>query len=151
MKPRKEKALAALVASPTVAEAAKSAGVSERTMYRYLDESEFAEAYKEAMKKVTDEAAARLVRSMGPAVQTLEEICEDGEAPPYARVQAANSLLSHALRAIDRRTVEMSGPMPTFIYSRNARGEPTIAPEAYEEVERLLGLGSYEEERKGDE
>lgn len=162
MKPRMEKALTALISRPTIAEAAKAAGVSERTMQRYLKDGEFAEQYREAVRKVSDEAAARLILSMGRAVGALDSICQDSEAPPHARVQAANSILSHGLRAIDKRTIEMSGPVPTFVFEPEKRSAPTlylgvnpkrygptIAPEVYEEVKRLLELG--DDERTNDE
>ena len=126
MHARKQKALAALMASPTVAQAAKVAGISERTMYRYMDDDEFATAYKDAMKRISDETAARLIRSMGPAVNTLDEIAKDGRASPHARVQAANSILSHGMRALERRVIDTSGPMPTFTYSREAVTAPTF-------------------------
>ena len=174
MHARKQKALVALLASPTVAEAANAAGVSERTLYRYMEDDEFAQAYKDAMKHVTEETAARLIRSMLPAVNALDEIAQDGRASPHARVAAANSILSHAMRSIERRTIDTTGPVPTFYYSREEVKAPTfifdeeeangptiylgvepkrrglwpppISDETRAEVARLLELDDYDQE-----
>ena len=149
MNTRMQRALSALMASPTIAEAAKAAGVSERTMQRYVKDPEFARAYAEATKQLTDEAAARLLHAIGPAVSTLESVCQDGNSPPYARVQAASAILSHGLKAIERGVVEVKyTEVPTFVYCPGERRrEPPIPPEVYEEVERAL-LGDDEEGRE---
>ena len=45
---KKERLLAALLTSRTKKEAAKAAGISERTMRTYFDDPEFRAAYKQA-------------------------------------------------------------------------------------------------------
>ena len=48
---KQEKAIIALLKEPTITRAAKSAGIGETTLYRWLKEDEFEQAFREARKK----------------------------------------------------------------------------------------------------
>ncbi len=53
---KQEKALAALLVSPTIGEAAQSARVGETTLFRWLQEPAFQEAYRAARLQVLSAA-----------------------------------------------------------------------------------------------
>ncbi len=44
LKPKEQQLLTALMAQPTIAQAAEAAGISEATAYRYLKRPDFADA-----------------------------------------------------------------------------------------------------------
>ena len=98
MTPNKEKALAALLAHPTKAEAAAAAGIDPKTLWRYLQDPEFQEAYKKAFSDLVSDATRQAQQSLSPALSTLREIVEDGDQGATVRIQAARSLLEYGLR-----------------------------------------------------
>ncbi len=99
---QREKAICGLLEQPTVTQAAIYAGVSEGTLYRWLrEDSTFQSAYAEARRECVRQATARLQRACSTAVQTLEEVMGDGDAPPSSRVTAARSVLELAFKAVE--------------------------------------------------
>ena len=101
-KPNKhERAICALLTAPTVAEAAVGAGVSEGTLYRWLRDKSFAEAFRDARREAVRQATARLQSACCVAVDTLLAVMSDTEAPATCRVNAARNVLELALRAVE--------------------------------------------------
>lgn len=98
MSPKKEKALAALLASPTRKEAAERAGISERTLRSYFQDHEFLERYRAAFADVVEEATRRAQKSLSPALSVLKEIMEDEKEPASVRVQAAKCVMDYGLK-----------------------------------------------------
>lgn len=96
-----ERALAALLSSPTVAAAAKKAKLSEATVFRYLADPAFKAAYRRARAEVVDHAVSQLQRDCAEASRTLVEVCKDRKAPASARVAAAKAILDGAVKAVE--------------------------------------------------
>ena len=82
----------------TRAEAAKTAGVCEKTMREYLKDPEFQERYREAFGGIVEDAARQAQKKILSALDTLQEVMEDKQAQSYARVSAARSILDYALK-----------------------------------------------------
>ena len=79
-----------------------------RTLYRWLQESEFDAAYRKARRAAYSQATARLQQATGAAVSTgLLKIMVDQNTPPSTRVRAADTVLDHASRAIEIEDVEV--------------------------------------------
>ena len=102
MTPKKEKALAALLVCPTKDAAAKSAGITGRTMSIYLKDPEFQSEYKRAFGVLVDNATRQAQRNLTPAVSTLQEIMQDQGQNGQIRVSAARSLLEYSLKLSER-------------------------------------------------
>ena len=99
MTPKKQKALSALLLSPTVAAAAERAGIGYASLRRWLAEDpEFRQAYQDALAGLLEDAAAQAKQSLSPALSTLREISEDPSFPAAVRVQASRALLDAALK-----------------------------------------------------
>ena len=96
-----EKIIAALLEAPSVTEAARRCGISERTFWRYLKRDDFRQRYESAKRQILEHAMNRLQTSMGEAVETLREIARDADNPPAARVAAARAVLEFGLRALE--------------------------------------------------
>lgn len=96
-----QKAIVALLAEPTIKQAAEAAAVGERTLHRWLSEPEFAAAYRQARREATGQAVAQLQKAAGGAAVILASIAEDKANPPAARVSAARAILDYAVRAIE--------------------------------------------------
>jgi hypothetical protein len=95
---RQERAIAALLTEPTFDKAAKSAGIARRTLYRWLNEPEFAAQYRQARRKGIDTAIASLEAAAATAVKTLLAIVEDSEASSTTRRGAARDVLQFAFK-----------------------------------------------------
>jgi|GEM_PF-4339829 len=77
LSPEQNRALAALLAEPTIARAAAVSGVSERTIYRWLDEPEFSTAFRKARREAFKQAVALTQKYAPMAVQTLAKVMTD--------------------------------------------------------------------------
>ena len=98
MTPRQQKALAALLTSPSKAAAAKAAGTAPRTLRDYLADPEFQAAYRDAFGNMVEDATRQAQQAIAPALFTLLEIMEDREEAAQARISAARAILSHGLK-----------------------------------------------------
>jgi hypothetical protein len=96
-----DRALAALLSEPTMAGAAKQAGISESTLLRWLDDPAFQARYRAARRQVLDQAVSGLQQAAGKAVTVLVAIAEDASAPPAARVSAAKTIIDQGFRGLE--------------------------------------------------
>lgn len=98
MTPRQQKALAALLTSPSKAAAAKAAGIAPRTLRNYLASQEFQAAYRDAFGNMVEDATRQAQQAISPALSTLREVAEDREEDAQARISAARAILSHGIK-----------------------------------------------------
>ena len=102
----REVAISFLLTAPTMAEAATHAGISEPTLWRWLQLEDFEAAYRQARREAVSQAIAHLQRVSGEAVTTLRDIMADAEAPSSARVTAARAVLEPAVKAVELEDLE---------------------------------------------
>lgn len=91
--------IVALLRKPTVKEAAKECGVSERTVFRRLQDGAFRERYGAARREATNDAIRELQGKSLLAVETLARNLTCGNA--FAENAAANAILTHSLKAVE--------------------------------------------------
>jgi hypothetical protein len=94
---QQEAAVAALLTEPTYAAAARKVGLSESTLYRWMQKPAFQSACHAARRELVAGAVHRLRSGTGQAVETLLAVARKGRRESD-RVRAANSLLDHAFR-----------------------------------------------------
>lgn len=103
---RQQRAIAALLASKNVSEAAHAAGVGERTLYRWLAEDD---AFRAGLNRVEgqmlDTAARRLLSLQEQAVGTLEYLLIQAESESV-RLRAAQVAIETSLKLRELRDVE---------------------------------------------
>jgi hypothetical protein len=104
---KKEEAIAALLVHPTIASAAKAAGVSEASLLRWLKEETFATDYRAARRQAVEVAIGLLQKASGAAVVTLISMMQDGEKPGSVRVLAAYSVLDMAFKGMELQDMEV--------------------------------------------
>lgn len=97
----REGVIATLVSNPNVKEAAQVHGVSERTLHRWLKEPDFAVQLAETQRGVTRRVMRSIISRSEKAVGVLDEIMSNGKASPFARVQAARSVLEFTFKAAE--------------------------------------------------
>lgn len=121
--PKQEKALAALLTQPTTHEAAKAAGVSRATLFRWLNDPVFAAAYREARGRLLESTLTAL-QSAGPAaVATLLNVMENATSNPGAQVSAAKAILDAGLKARDMLEIEERLKTVEALLTPNKKGE----------------------------
>lgn len=99
-----ERVLAALLAHATVAEAAKASGVSERSIFRWLQREDFHARYASAKRAVVDEAVSDLKAATSAAVATLRRNLTCGNA--FAENTAAQAILTQVFKAIEQEELQ---------------------------------------------
>lgn len=96
-----EKAISALLTTPTLHQAAKGAGAGERTLRRWLRQPAFLKAYRDARRECMRQSTARLQHAAAEAVKTLTRAMKDRKASTAARISAARAVLEFSYRATE--------------------------------------------------
>jgi hypothetical protein len=103
---KKEEAIVALLTQRNLEEAARSIGIDPKTLLRWMKEPEFDNAYREARRMAYGQSIARLQQAASAASSTLLKIMIDPSSPASCRLRAADSVLSHAAKAIEIEDIE---------------------------------------------
>jgi hypothetical protein len=95
-----EKAVSALLSTNTIEAAARKAGISKRTLLRWMEEPTFRDAYRKTKGDILRMATAILTRDSGKAALTLTKVFTSRPTENQsARVSAAKATLRLALDA----------------------------------------------------
>lgn len=104
---RQQKTLEYLLAGSTIKAAADKASVSERQVYRWLDQDAFQQALKNAQNTRLDQVNNRLLILAVKALDTLADVLSDPAMPGQAVASiTADRILSQALKWRDLADVE---------------------------------------------
>jgi len=101
LNPNEKKAIKALLATPSVAAAARRCGLSERTIWRYLNDAEFKAALDDRQDRETRALTAALAGLSSDAMQALHELVTDPTTPPSVRARVALGWLRERRDAIE--------------------------------------------------
>ena len=92
--PRQRRVLLALIGvAGTKTQTAEEAGISRRTLYRYLENPIFKKALEETNALLLRATASQILAATTSAVETLRTIAENTEVKPAERTQAASKIL----------------------------------------------------------
>lgn len=96
---KQESAIASLLSTTTIKEAAAQAGIGEVTLWRWLQEQEFAAAYRAARRQVVERAISELQSATGEAVEALKRnlACEN----PAVEIRAARIIIEQAIKGVE--------------------------------------------------
>ena len=101
-----EEAIAALLSQRNIDDAARMAGIGTRTLLRWMKLPVFDAAYRLAKRQAYGQSVARMQQASSAAATTLLKVMVDPATPPSTRVRAAESILTHAAKAIEIEDVE---------------------------------------------
>jgi len=87
-------------------EAAQAADVGESTVFRWLQDPDFQEAFQKAKQQTVRQAITRLQQVTGEAVDVLKKVMTDSGSPAGSRVTAARIILDTALKAVEMEDLE---------------------------------------------
>jgi hypothetical protein len=102
---RQLRAIAALCQEPTTRAAAKKARVGEKTLWRWLNDPAFSEAYQRARSKLLQDTLTAVQAAGIEALETLRDVMAAKSVSASARVSAARTVLEMALRG--REVIEV--------------------------------------------
>lgn len=89
---KQERLLAALLTAPSVAEAARDAGMSGRQAHRLMQLPAFRNRYEQVRSECLVLAIEQAKAAMPAALACLKQIASDPKSPPGVRVTAASKL-----------------------------------------------------------
>lgn len=98
---KREEAIAALLAHPTIASAAAAVGISEPTLLRWLKEKAFAAEYRAARRQALEVAIGLSQKASGAAMATTIGLMQDSKAAGSVRLAAARTVLDYAFKGVD--------------------------------------------------
>ena len=90
----------------SVEDAARACNTPARTLFRWLKGPDFDAAYRAARRGAYGQSIARLQQASTAAATTLLKVMVDPATPPSTRVRAAESVLTHAAKAIEIEDLE---------------------------------------------
>lgn len=102
---RQETFLSNLLVTGNVTKASKLSNISKVTGYKYLKSDSFKRVYRMRRAEQLKETTTLLQVASVEAVKVLSDIMQDENVSPYARQQAAQTVLSMAYKAVE--TVEV--------------------------------------------
>ena len=128
LSPRQTKALAAFLRGDTQQEAAKSAGVSAKTVQRWQAQPDFQQALAAAGRDALRQAASQLSGGIDEAIEVMREVMKDGEQRASVRLRAAKHICDLTLRAhnlldIEERLQKLERTEIIFRWSDNGHSE----------------------------
>ena len=88
-----------LAAGKTAPEAAAEAGVSERTVYRRMEQPEFRQSVLELRGRMMDDVAGRFAEAAGAAFERLHSLL--GAENEFVQLGAARTILEQMIRLRD--------------------------------------------------
>ena len=94
-----ERAIAALLETCSVRDAAQRSGFSENTMFRLLRDPEFSKLYRDARRQVVGQTISRLQNLTTEAANTMQEClrCDN----PSVRLRASQLIMQQALHGME--------------------------------------------------
>jgi len=101
-----EQAILALLTARNTDEAAKTVGVSPKTLLRWQAEPAFDKAFRKARRMAFGQGTARLQQASGAAVSSILKIMLDQHAPASTKLRAADLVLTHGAKAIEIEDIE---------------------------------------------
>ncbi len=96
---KQEQAIAALLSSGTVKAAAERSGVSEVSLWRWMQLPEFQAQYRAVRRQVVERAVSELQAATGEAVETLRRNlnCEQANV----EIRAAQIIIEQAVKGVE--------------------------------------------------
>ena len=96
-----ERAIIALLSHTTIKRAARAVGIDDATLWRWLQDKDFHNAYRTARRESVSQAIARLQQVSTEAVNTLREVMRDKTAKGSERVSAAKAIIEYSIKAVE--------------------------------------------------
>lgn len=109
---KQEQALDALLSYPTVRDAAKSVGVTDKTLWTWLALPSFKQAYEEKRAAIAQEVRQGLVSLARSSLIGLQSLMDDANTPAAVRLKAFQLVLDRVVPIEASQGVPLQGNSP---------------------------------------
>ena len=103
---KQEEAIAALLTQRNTEDAARTVGVTPKTLLRWMKLPEFKAAYREARWEGVNQAIARMQQATGAAGTVALKLMTDPSVPAAVRLRAAEFVFDRAIRGVELEDIE---------------------------------------------
>ena len=103
---KKELAIAALLTSRSVEDAARAVDVNHNTLLNWLKLPDFVKEYRTARREVVNQSVARLQQATGAAGTVMLKLMTDPNAPAAVRLRAAECVFDRAFKGVELEDIE---------------------------------------------
>jgi hypothetical protein len=103
---KKETAIAALLTSKSVEDAARAVEVDSNTLLRWLQIPEFKTDYLKARRETVLQSVARMQQATGAAGITVLKLMTDPNVPAAVRLRAAEYVFEVAMKGVELEDIE---------------------------------------------
>jgi len=103
---KSEAAIAALLTRSTIEDAARVAGIGEKTLRRWIKEPGFKKRYLQERRESVRQAVARLQQATGAAGTTILKLMTDSSVPPAVRLRAAECVFDIAVKGVEIEDID---------------------------------------------
>lgn len=93
-----EEIIAAIIQAGTIKEAAATLNTAPRTIYDRMQDRQFRAAYQEAKNDILRQAVKNINSKLSAAVDAVAEIMTDHDVNAAVRLQAAQTIISNAVK-----------------------------------------------------
>jgi hypothetical protein len=95
----REKALIALLETTSVRQAAEKCGLSERTLFKFLEDADFKTEYRNARRQTVESAIAKIQNAASEAVERLRDLmhCEN----PVVEARCAQIIYENSVKGME--------------------------------------------------
>jgi hypothetical protein len=98
---RQQRAIAALIETGTIKEAAEVAGIGQATIFRWMQDPQFRRSYRQARSRLVELAISQVQKACGEAVLVLQGIMNNEKLSPGPRVNSAKAILDFAMKGAE--------------------------------------------------
>lgn len=98
---KQHRAISGLLSEPSIRQAAKVADVPEKTLFNWLKNGEFSEAYRAARRESVQQATARLQYASSAAVSILCQLMTHETVHASIRLSAAKTILELSIKTLE--------------------------------------------------
>jgi len=98
---KKKKVMSALVTEPTRKKACEVAGISERTLYNYMNDPDFMYEYQGILNGVVADTTLRMKEAAHKATEHIISVIEDEDVDVQTRLKADKLALEMVIRVAE--------------------------------------------------
>lgn len=92
---KRKKIISVLITTPTRAEACKLLGITERTLYNYMQDESFKAEYNHVLDCVINDTEARITEARLNSINHLVSVIDDPEIDDLIKIKADRLILEH--------------------------------------------------------
>ena len=98
---KRKRIISVLITTPTRSEACKILGITERTLYNYMQDDTFRAEYKEVVSCIINETEAKTKEAGLKAINHLMSVIDNPQVDELTKIKADRLILDHLTKMIE--------------------------------------------------